>query len=302
MDELDNLHSIIQICRNSNESSEETITYLFHVDRLLVKIREHLLTLRYHEHQFSDHYDLVNRIEFLEVKEAAIQCYNTMTQISVYVKNLPKKITMNTLETLVNLINILELDATSLGSAMRVLNQFCYRQEAIVQFAQLEQNLMNSIVQSQFSSFNFQKLMTSENENLRARIQAIPDHNNIRLIKKLIEIHDMLRKCYVVARKAIIKETLDNMGNDIEALTILFLDGSPDKNQLTMTLCDIYHDIESLRFSSNRESHCSKNLFDKAKLARNLLRKACVKHPLGREFISQISVKRDPLIKSKDLK
>ncbi|HRE31029.1 MAG TPA: hypothetical protein PLD88_03550, partial [Candidatus Berkiella sp.] len=102
-----------------------------------------------------------------------------------------------------------------------------------------------------------------------------------------VEMHDMLKKCYVVARKSVIKELLDKMCEHIQNLIAAFkkTNQNPDMDIVFSQLSFIFSNIESIRFNSHRESRCSKNLFEKAKFARQQLRKACQHHPLGREYL-----------------
>jgi hypothetical protein len=190
------------------------------------------------------------------------------------------------------------------------LNQFTYRQEAVLQITQLEQSLIHSLVQSQspnspsasFNSLNYQShgAASTNVENMRAKMKLLTNHQDTQLLERIVEIYDTLKKCYVVARKAVVKDTLDVMAEGIENLIHNLSKEDPDKLLVNNSLSIIFNSIESLRFSANRDSRCSRNLFEKAKVARHQLRKACLTHPMGHSFIKEIAVSRVTILKDKE--
>lgn len=266
-------------------------TYLFHVERLIVKVREHYLTIRYRQEQFSQ-YSSFNSTEFIQVRKSAISCYNTILNLTKLFQKLPLKKLYS--DDLISLIHALELDAGALASAIRALNQYAYRQEAIIQINQLEHNLLQTLAQSRGLKGSGHGQMYPTIDPLKVKLQSVKLTADVDLITDLIEIYQMLKKCYVVARKSVVKETLDAVGENIEDIIAKCSKGV-DKS-ITTNLYQIFSHIESLRFSGNRESRCSKNLSDKAKLARQLLRKVCLKHPIAKEILKQIELPRPTLI------
>lgn len=273
-------------------------TYLFHIDRLLVKIREYILNYRYRQEQFLTQSDILRKVEFLQVSEAADQCYRRIIQLTDFVQKLPQKKLYS--DDLVSQIHALELETTTLGSAVRGMNQFCYRQEALLQLTQLEQSLFQSLSQTRLplggnhlheDAYEF----NSKHDYLRAKSRELKAEQS-QFINGIIDIYEVLRKCYVVARKVTVKETLDNMALGIENLMQVMMQPQLDLNAGFDALILIFNAVESLRFSTNRESRCSRNLFEKAKLARHQLRKICSKDALGQEFLRQIEVKKFSLV------
>src|SRR5262249_55826764 len=139
----------------------------------------------------------------------------------------------------------------------------------------------------------------SQGDYLRSRASEISNPSYFRMVSGLIDIHDILKKCYVVARKVFIKDALDIMAENIEGIIAVLSAAQPDKHKIFFHFNQIFHSVETIRFNTNRESRCSKNLFDKCKMATHQLRKLCHKHPLGMEYLKAYSVKRLSLIKPK---
>ena len=279
-------------------------TYLFHIDRLLVKIREYILNYRYRQEQFLNQTEILSKIEFLQVNEAADQCYQRILKLTDFIQKLPYKKLYS--DELINQIHALELETTTLGSAVRAMSQFCYRQEALLQLTQLEQSLLQSLSQTRLplggnslnaDGLNSHQMMYSKDEYLRTKSQESLTDEQSEFINEMIDIHEALRKCYVVARKMMVKETLDCMAEGIENLIQVMMQQNYDTNEAFNALAQIFNAVESLRFSTNRESRCSRNLFEKAKIARHQLRKICLKEPVGQAFLKQIEVKRFSLVK-----
>lgn len=273
-------------------------TYLYHVDRLVVKIREYFLTFRYRLDQYGENNELLRRSEVTQVKKAGLQCYRSMTLLIVLLQKLPHKRIYS--EEFISQIHALEIEVSTLANAMRSLNNVAYRQETVHQFTQLEQALIETFSQTNRGGHGLttQSAMYLSGDNLRMRLKEISSPQHLLFISNIIEAHEMLKKCYVVARKAVIKDTLDIIAEHTEQLIAQFSNETPDKDKVFVHLHYIFNGIESLRFSSNRESRCSRNLFDKAKLARHQLRKACTANPMGQEFLKEIAVKRSALLKS----
>lgn len=282
-------------------------TYLFHADRVLTKIRENFLTFRYRQEQFAQDKKVLTTAEFTQLNQAGQQCYMSIVRLNQYLQK--PSIKSLYAESFINEINKLEMESNVLANAMHNFNQVIYRQEAIMQITQLEQNLLQSLMHSHMANKSIVPLNEmifggAENTgvsviNLRTKMQKITDPQDIALLNKLIEGYETLRKCYVIARKSVIKDTLDEMGEDVDLLMNEFL--QRNEARIYQYLGEIYHKIESLRFSCNRDSRCSRNLAEKTKIVRHQLRRACVKHPLGQEFLKQIAVK-SPLLDKASMK
>ncbi len=282
-------------------------TYLFHVDRLLVKIREYLHQFRYRYEQSHDNTLYSFKVEMNQAANVADQCYLTIVQLTAILQRLGNKKIYS--QELISQIHALELDTTALGSAIRTLNQSAYKAESMVQLAALEQELLQSLTQNKpiYSSgtgyvdnnmhFN---LSHTQGEYLRSKANLISDPALNKLINGLIDIHELLKKCYVVARKVFIKEALELMATHIEGLIAAIGSKEQDKKQIFYHFNEIFHSVETIRFNTNRESRCSRNLFEKSRQATMSLRKVCQKHPIGLEYLKAFSVKRATLVKPKE--
>ena len=282
-------------------------TYLYHIDRLLVKVREHFMNYRYRRDQFDHAKDIIQQTEFLQVNQSCCQCYQTIVNLTQALESLPRKKLYS--DDFITLIHAFELEATTLGSAMRALNQLAYRQEAIFQIDALEKNLLQSLTQTRLLEINNDYGTVNQytshpggsyysvTHNLRDKMFGLENNEHRALLEKAIEIYDVLNKCYVVARKSTVKASLDIIADHIEKLIDAFCDTECDKTRIYRHLTTIFYQLECLRFSSNRESRCSRNLFEKSKWAKHQLKKACAHDTVAGEFIKKISIKRISLLK-----
>jgi len=269
-------------------------TYLYHVDRILMKVRENMLTYRYRLDECKENPEMLNQNEFIFAKEAHAHCYIAILNLTTVLK----KTTLVQIysDHIVNPIHALEIESTNLNSAIRALNHLSYRQETLLQLNALEQSLMQTL-SSPPSDFVYthQGIMYSTTEYLRDQLKKVSNLADIEWLTAFIETQDMLKKCYVVARKGVIKELLDKMSDNIQLLVTAFNRKNPDEEKIFEHLTAIFNGMESIRFNCHRENGCSKNLFDKVKMGRQQLRKACHNHPLGREYLIRIAMKREPL-------
>ncbi|MBS0289872.1 MAG: hypothetical protein JSS07_07565 [Proteobacteria bacterium] len=285
--------------KNANEIDLEllgTSTYLFHIDRVLAKIRENFHNIRFSQEQFGDSLYLTTKHEFKQIRQLGERCHQTVLQLTMLIQVLPLKKLYS--DEFVRHVHTLELDSAALSSAIRTLNQNAYKTQAMLQLASLEQDLLQSLSQSRhsFHGSQFNALqhgpMYSNEGYLRTKLQLITDPQNYAFMNGIIEIHQMLKKSYVVARKSAIKEALEKMSQHIESLIHVFSQKDPIENQVSYHLDQLFHGMESLRFSSNHDSRCSKNLFDKTKIAYFQMRKLCQKNPFGMEYLKKYSIKR----------
>lgn len=309
---VDGLILQVQSIRKKIQSNQNQIAeidflsvnaYLYHLDRLLVMIRENYLTLRYREEQFNHNKEILSRIEFFQCYEACIQCYQCIIDLGFLLEKLPES-NMSSLysEDFVRKIHALEIESNALASAMRTLNHFAYRQEAVAQLTKLEQDLFETFVYSRSLELNQGKVVLnnftihspaeyhSDKEYLRSKLSRIARTEDVQLINRIIDVYDVLRRCYVVARKAVIKETLESMAKNIEGITQELEQTTFNKEKALYHLHQIFNNVEALRFSSNRESRCSRHLFEKARAARKELRRACLAHPIGCDFLKEINI------------
>lgn len=289
----------------------ETNSYLYQVDRLVIKVREYILALRYHEMQFASQPEVLSRVEFINTNQACLDCYNTIVNLALLFQRLPKSKLLS--NEFVSQIQALELECSSLRSSIRTLNQFVTQYESKLQLNQLEQSLLQSLQQSRMMyerelrnvpavpSIADPSLIYSSSEKLRQKAGEVTQAQDHKLLLSMINAYDMLRKCYVVARKSVIKDTLDSLYVNVETLIEEFTRNEIRKEQVFAMLYLIFNQVESLRFSTNRESRCSRNLFEKSKHVRHQLRKACFAHPLAREFVSEITMPRESILKHNKL-
>ncbi len=303
---IDTIQPLVQSHRKSIEPSTNdefdldllaANTYLFHLERLLVKIREYLHQYRFRQEQYVEQNFYSYKLEINQATNAAEQCYFTILQLTALLQRHDGK---KYSDEMVAQIHALELDTTALGSAIRSLNQSAYKAESMAQLASIEQDLLQSLSRpvstAVFANNNLNfNLPHSQGEFLRLKAKSIEDPENGKFIINLIDIHDQLKKCYVVARKVFIKDSLDQMGVHIEGIIEEFSKNESNKNIIFEHLNQLFHSVESIRFNTNRESRCSKNLFVRSKEAMKSLRKICQKHPIGLEYIREYTIKRDLL-------
>ncbi|MGE3319648.1 MAG: hypothetical protein AB7I18_10175 [Candidatus Berkiella sp.] len=309
LDLLDELQSIVQTLRadldlDVNKQWDLDIlaasTYLYHVDRILVKVRENIITYRYRIEQFKNDIEVLKQSEFSQAEIAFANCYIAILNLTKILKKVTLKQIYN--DKVVNPIHVLELESANLNSAIRALNQLSFRhemnlrQETLMQLNALEKSLIQTLSTPPADYvYTHQGIMYSTTEHLRNQLKEVALPEDAKWLSVFVEVQDMLRKCYVVARKGVIKELLDKMNDHIQALVGSFNRKDPNEEDIFFHLTAIFNGIESVRFNCHRENGCSKHLFEKAKIARSQLRKACREHPLGRIYLNKIAIKREPL-------
>lgn len=269
-------------------------TYLYHIDRILMKVRENMVTYRYRLDQFEKDKAILKQNEFIYAQEAHAHCYIAILNLTTVLKKSSLKQIYN--DQVVNPIHALELESANLNSAIRALNQLSFRQETLLQLNMLEQSLMTTLSNPppDFVYTN-QGVMYSTTEYLRNQLKEVALPEDLKWLSTFVETQDMLKKCYVVARKGVINGLLDKMSDHIQALITSFNRKNPDEEKIFFHLTAVFNSIESIRFNCHRENGCSKHLFTKANEARKDLRKACQQHPLGRVYLERMTIKREPL-------
>lgn len=306
---LDQLQSLVQALRSdldldANKQWDLDIlaasTYLYHVDRIIVKIRENIITYRYRIEQFKNDIEILKKSEFNSAEVAFANCYIAILNLTKILKKVSLKQIYN--DKVVNPIHVLELESANLNTAIRSLNQLSFRhemslrQETLMQLNALEKSLIQTLSSPPADYvYTNQGIMYSTTEYLRNQLKEVSLPEDAKWLSAFVEAQDVLKKCYVVARKGVIKELLDKMSDHIQSLVLAFNRKDPKEEDIFMHLTAIFNAIESVRFNSHRENGCSKHLFEKAKTARLQLRKACQQHPLGRVYLNKIAIKREPL-------
>lgn len=321
---LDNLTAIVKKLRQELDLDKVynldleflgLITYLYHIDRLLVKVRENMLTFRYRQGQILNEFENITKSDYAKVNQCCLECYHIILQLTILLqKSIPKKSYSKLYnDDLILEVHALELASSTLESMIRALNQAAYKQESAFQLSELEKTLMQSLERpsasypksyqgaTMFNDYTLspQGVMYSTSEYLRTKLRVIPEAVDQKFMQSIIDSYDNLKKCYVVSRKAVIKGTLDIMAENMEMLSAELAKKEQNKDVIFEYLNQIFNSLESLRFSTNRESRCSRNLFEKAKSTRKLLRKACGAHPIAKEFLKEIYVARETLVRPK---
>lgn len=313
---IDTLQAIVMSLKHNSDENAFSLdleslsfqTYLYHIDRMLVKVREQLYTYQYRINELKKDDKALSDIPFLLVKKSAQQCYITILELTHFLRANQKKKLYNH-RGFIKKVHALELDASELSSAIRGLNQYTYQQETLQQLAYLEksliENLQNTSIPSQGGMLPYSDQLGLEDycgrksSGLRNLCANIADDSQKTLLLSLIEIFDNLKRCYVVARKSTINETLDEMYKALEELSVLFTTSEMKQADVVALLSKYYNAIESLRFSTNRDSRCSRNLFEKAKIAKHQMRNACADHELGVAFLRTISITKIERLKLK---
>ncbi len=248
-------------------------TYLFHVDNMLAKIREHLLHLRYLQDRYANQNTIINNMEFIQVSQACMQCHHTMQNLIQFLQKMPKKRVYT--EEFVNLIHALELDCASLDNNMHMLTYFVRQQDALV--------LPDTVAPS--PSF-----ITTEQLCLRVKSITHPEH--AKFVNQVIDIFEMLSRYYVITRRSVVKGAEQKIAQSTLTLIALFSENEPPRKEIYYQLHQIFNQIESIRFSTHRESRSAQDLFKAARTARHNLRKACAANPLTHDFLQEIEVRR----------
>lgn len=284
----------------------EINSYLYQVDRLAVKTREYIMGLRYHQTQFESQPEVLKRKEFANVYQACLSCYPIILNLIVLLQTLSKTGTLK--REFFLQVQSLEIECSALRNTVRELNQFLTEIQSKSKMVLLEQTLLRALEEAEVSlnkqNDNMSRYLVVEasptyqsSEKLKNGLGNIAQIEDQKLMVALIDAYDALRKCYVIARKSVVKETLDAIYIAVQELMVEFSKDDINKERLMFYLYILFNQIESLRFSTNRDSRCSRNLFEKSKHARRQLRKACFAHPLGKEFIEKIALRRKSLLK-----
>jgi len=232
------------------------------------------------------------------------KCQQTSLSISHILETQPIINVINN-DKFIIMVNTLELNAVELSSHMRKYNQFCAQKDTLNALFELETLLTDksSLLKYHASGFKeryevrdrekfFSGLSDEVSSELMKKLAMISDPIYTQFAKEIIDIYLGLKKCYVVSRKSVINNTLNNISDDIESLMNAIRNIDECKDDALSALHAIYCGLESIRFSTNTESRCSRNLFEKSKQARTKLRQACQGCDIGLIFLEQISLKK----------
>ncbi len=284
-------------------------TYLNHIERLIIKVREYYLAYKHYEEKGFDKLGVAESHELKQYKLACEQSYHTLLNLTQAIK---KVLAKESHEDLSHHLHALELEISGLGSTLRLLTQTLYRQEVkndhedykkynTTYIAPLLTSKRESPVYIDFTSPNSQQI-TLICDQLRSEITPIPSLENKKLLLSALEVYEMLLKCYVVARKTVINQSLENFKNGIVILIDEMNKTSLEPLRVFAQLDCLFYNIEAISFSTNRESRFSQNMFEKSRLAKRLLRKACNECELGISYLKEHTLYRDVLEKPKGKK
>lgn len=300
IDELQNFASKLQneLADLNSEQFEWSLlgaaTYLYHIDRLCVKVREHFLCLRYFVSYREKNSTFFDAIEYVQASQACLDCYFSLSNVLALLKKLPKNRLHS--EILVNQIHALELESVGASTALKTLSQeaFC------------SQTSFNSIEYSNQGMIRLQDkpiiIATSKHTLQRnqppSRLEALKKgFLNFPLKERtflllLLEIHNNLENCYVIKRKQVVSKSLEQYLNCLEHILNFSLKNGNLLSDCKEDIICIYHILQSLRFCANHSSRCSENLADKAKISMQQFKNACFEFEEGASLMHQIIAKK----------
>tara|TARA_R110002110_G_scaffold404606_1_gene623089 strand:- start:100019 stop:101113 length:1095 start_codon:yes stop_codon:yes gene_type:complete len=276
-------------------------SYLFHIGRILIQIREQAYHFQYRMSQYEEEDCFSQEMPFQAAHQSIHKC---LTTIGMLLNILQKKHISQLRDDKVffSMVNTLDLNAAEFTSQMRRYNRFCAEKETLNELFNWDKLVLDTFISKSVKlnamtiSNEFDAGTTNRDKQCVLLTQASAIHEAVygKLLKDIIDIFHELKKCYVVSRKSVINNTLDGVSDDIQTLiTVLkYIHENDNKNEAVRLLHSIYSGLESIRFSTNTESRCSRNLFEKSKWARTKLRQACLECDVGQLFLKQISLKK----------
>lgn len=247
----------------------EANSTLYQIDRLVNKIREYILILQSYNKQFSNNPELLKNIEFINANQAGLDCYHAMIRLIFLFQKISSEKRLS--NEFISQAQGLELKCSALRQAVWHLNQYAMHYELKTQLNKISQ-LSDS---ARFA------------EKLKKKAREVSTEQDHLLLLNLISIFDLLNRSSAVGRAPIVKQTLEGLLVNIDLLIGELSRTSVKKDSVFSCLYIIFNQIESLRFVGNRNNYYAKDLFEKAKLAKRSLRKACAAHPLGKEFLEK---------------
>ena len=148
-----------------------------------------------------------------------------------------------------------------------------------------------------FSEAKLQTLLHYKTHQLREKSALLRKQEDSEFINKMVDIYDALKQCYVISRKEVVYNALEDIGVNLNALMDCLSQKAPEYYMIHHYLYHIYSQIEVLRFNANRDGPLSKNLFQRAKYARKAMREACDKTTYGKAFLENIQIKKASKVK-----
>lgn len=275
-------------------------TYLCHIDRLLIEIREQLMNYQYRVNEFDKDAEALSDVPFLLAKKTAQQCYITILEITQCLKVNDAK-TLHNHRGFIKKLHGLELDASELTSAVRGLTSYSIQKETLEQLAFLEKSLMENLQKGALSTspvmpykehLGIEDFLGQKSSTLKSHCGNILNDSNRELLVSLIDIYDNLKRCYVVARKSTINITLEHMYESLDDLGIMLAKDQFEQQEFNNCLGKYYNALVSLRFSTNRDSRCSKNLYEKARCAKQQMRRICIQYAICHPFLETITLRK----------
>ena len=272
-------------------------TYLYHIDRLCVKSREQMISLR-HILQFSGKQNGVfARIETLQAIQSSRDCYESSQTLIKLLNSLPK----NRLhcEVLVNQIHAFELESVSASSAVRNLTQLIYAQESSALNVWHEPVLYTpnhggALIAPEKSLHEHDSLVYQSRKTLHQQLGHI-HHEQKAFLKLLYDHYTVLSKCYIIKRKSVVEQALADYQQSLDQILAKIIPSSALFIEFQAELVQIFLVLESLRFCANHSSRCSENLASKAHVAMKDFKKHCYEHDDGKCFINQLMAQRQQL-------
>lgn len=249
----------------------EANSILYQVDRLVNKIREYILILQSYNKQFSNNPEVLRNIEFVNANRAGFECYQTMVRLIFLFQKLATEKEKRLSNEFISQAQGLEQKCSALRQAVWHLNQYVMHYELKTQLNKLTEL-------SDIARFS---------EKLKLKAREVSSEQDHFLLLNVIAIFDLLGRSSAVLHTPVVKQTLKGLFVNIELLIGELSRKSIQKDGVFSCLYLIFNQIESLRFVGNRKNIYAKDLFDKAKLAKRSLRKACMEHPLGKEFLEK---------------
>lgn len=285
----------LQTHKSSYKNMSKTVKEVAQFNVMLGALKEHWLNYEYRREQFREAPECYQKNEFVNIDILSRVIYEELLRNISYFSDheqleaIPKDLR--------KLWEELTKHIDSLSHLMVALNRFAYRQEALMQIAELERSLLCSLYRNELMVLTeedtkalFQDSISVEvhEEDWLFKLNRIHETEHVVLIQNIIEIYQMLSNCYIISRRSVVNATLEDMHKNLDSLTGCFFKNQISNKEVMHYLRSIYQQIESLRFSANRDSRCSRNLLERSKDARKLFLHACQQNSIASEFLSSL--------------
>lgn len=278
------------------EALQKKQTQLSDMDVRVRRLREYFMNYRYRLAQFKNQSAIMENPEFAQANNSGVILYFLIAELNTFMGKTPLEKPFPDALSVIG--DSIDAETESLRRHLSALNRFVYRQEALMQIAELEKSLLCSLSRNEImiipNTFDQQypaKMAVSLEVNQRDwtyRTNQISDEVHASFVRSLIHIYHLLSSCYIVNRRTVIKSTFDNIAESISEILAAFIKKPIEQDEVLFRLRCMYNDIESLRFSANQDGRCSRNLLDKSKTARKLFRRACGHDPIGQTLLKEL--------------